>query len=289
MRWRRSLLLQASLAMIWVAAAPARADDDHLFGPGDAVPGHPGLTYLDLIKQAAPDLAKNDADDEIEGHLTKDPRNLGGPEFDGDPPDYVTVGLIDDKRLRIGGKRRLALLVDLGSRPGRVEGLALLMLFDDGPKPKLLDAANVGVDKDSVFAEHAVLPLGPGDDALVTYSEHDDADLTEGGYVLISPIGDRLKLVQFLQLTSVNACGWSNIESTKFSTSPDRGRAYRQIEVRVSARFRHTDPSCGARDVPKAHSIALSAAYRWNAAAHKFATGSDIAARWKRFNDLVFK
>ncbi|HXQ16844.1 MAG TPA: hypothetical protein VN814_19695 [Caulobacteraceae bacterium] len=279
---RTALILTALLAL----ASPARAA---FLNGSDPVPGHPGMTYLDLIKQAVPDLAENDADDQVEGHFAKNPRHIAGPDFQGDPPDSVTLGLIEDQRIKIGGKPRIALLVDLGPKPDRVEGLALLMLFTDTPHPKLLDDADVGVDKDSVLAEHAVLPLGPGDDALVTYSEHDDADLTMGGYVLISPVGDHLKLIQFMQLTSVVACGWSDMETTKFSTAPDPGRAYRKIEVRVSSRFRHTDPSCGARDVPKTHSTAFSAAYRWNAAAHRFETTSNIEARWKAYNDAVFK
>jgi hypothetical protein len=284
MRWRRSVLLTVGLAMLG-PAAPASAAILEASAP---VPGHPGMTYLDLIKQSVPDLAKN-ADGRFEGHFATNPRHIGGPTYQGDPPDVVTLGFVEERRIKVGGQPRIVLLADLGPKPDRIEGLALLMLFTDTPRPKLLDDADVGVDKDSALAEHAVLPLGPSDDALVSYSEHDDADLTMGGYVLISPIGDHLKLVQFLQLTSVVACGWSTMESTKFATSPDPGRAYRKIEVRVSARFRHTDPSCGARDVPKAHSIVLSAAYRWNAATRRFETTSNIAARWKSFNDRMFK
>jgi hypothetical protein len=279
---RSASILMALLAF----AAPARAA---ILEGGDPVPGHPGMTYLDLIKQAVPDLAKNAADDKVEGHFATIPRHIAGADFQGDPPDYVTLGFVEERRIRIGGKPRIVLLADLGPKPDRVEGLALLMLFTDTSRPTLLDDADVGMDQDSVLAEHAVLSLGPGDDAIVTYSEHDDADLTEGGYVLISPIGDHLRLIQILDVDSIKACGWSNIESSKFSTAPDAGRAYRKIEVQLSARFRHTDPSCGPRDVPKAHSTVLSATYRWNGAARRFETNSDIAARWKAFNDLVFK
>ena len=285
MRWRRWGLLTAVLAALG-HAAPAGAA---VLKPTDHVPGHPGLTYADLIRQAVPDLAQNDADGQPEGHLAKTPRHIAGADYQGDPPDSVTVGSVEDQRIRIGGQQRIVLLVDLGPKPDRVEGLALLMLFTDEAHPKLLDDADVGIDKDSALAERAVLPLGPGDDALVTYSEHDDADLTMGGYVLISPIGDRLRMIQMFGVTSINACGWSDIEGVKFSTSPDPGRAYRKIEAQVSSRFRRTDPSCGASDVPKAHSIVLSAAYRWNAAAHRFETNSNIAARWKAYNDQVFK
>ena len=277
-----------ALAALVAAPGVGVADTKQFHDAAEAVPGHPGLTYLDLIRRAVPDLAKNAADDRFEGHLATTPRHIAGPEYQGDPPDVVTVGLVEDQRIKIGGKPRIALLVDLGPKPDRVEGLALLMLLDDAPRPRLLDDADVGIDQDSVFAERAVLPLGGGDDALVTYSEDDDADLTMGGYVLISPIGDRLRMVQLFDIASIEACGWSNIERAKFSTSPDPGRAYRRIEVQASARFRRTDPSCGPRDVPKAHSAVFSATYRWNAAARRFETRSDIAARLKAFNNLVF-
>jgi hypothetical protein len=291
MRGRRSVLLAACLALSCAAATPAAAIDDRFHDPGDAVAGHPGLTYFDLIKRVAPDLAKNAADGEFEGHLAKPPRNLAGDEFEGaDPPDTATVGFIEDRRIRVGGKPRMALLVDLGGKPDRIEGLALLMLFTDAPKPRLLDAADVGVDKDTSFSDQwPVLHVGPGDDALVTYSEHDDADYTAGGYLVVSPIGDHLRMVGLFGTQSVKACGWSNIETTTISTSPDPGGPYRQIDVKVGAVFRHTDPSCGAHDVPKAHSAAFHATYRWNAAAHAFETPSHIAARLKAFNDRVFK
>ena len=282
----RSALMAAALLAL---AAPARAAGG-IHNGTDAVPGHPGMTYVDLIKQAVPDLAKNSDDSAFEGHLSATPRHIAGPDYQGAPSDNsVTLGFVEERRIKVGGKPRIAMLADLGPKEGEVAGLALLMLFTDTAKPKLLDDADVGMDKDSVIAEHAVLPLGPGDDALVTYSEHDDADLTMGGYVLISPVGDHLKLIQFMQLTSVVACGWTDVQTTKFSTAPDPGRAYRKIVVRVSSRFRRTDPSCGARDVPKAHSAVYTADYRWNAAARRFETTSNIEARWKAYNDAVFK
>jgi hypothetical protein len=289
MTWGTDVRLAMMAAALLALASPAWAAGD-IHNGTDPVPGHPGMTYIDLIKQVAPDLAKNSEDNAFEGHLAVNPRHIAGADEQGGPSDNsVTLGFVEERRIKVGGKPRIAVLADLGPKEGEVAGLALLMLFTDTPKPKLLDDADVGMDKDSVLSQHVVLPLGPGDDALVTYSEHDDADLTMGGYVLISPVGDHLQLIQFMQLTSVVACGWSDMESTKFSTLPDPGRAYRKIVVRVSSRFRHTDPSCGASDVPKAHSVVFSGAYRWNAAARRFDTTSHIEAQWKAYNDAVFK
>lgn len=284
MRGRRSVRLTACLAALGLATPASAA----ILEWTSAVPGHPGLTYFDLIKQVVRDLAKTD-DGHAEGHLTRQPRHLAGRDYEGPPPDPVTVGYIEDKRIRIGGQRRIALLVDLGPDPERVQSEALLMLFTDAAEPKLLDVAGVSVDKDTGFADHAVLTLGPGDDALVSYSEHNDADLTFGNYMLISPVGDRLRLVQVYFTPSVVACGWSNIEATTFSTAPDAGSAYRQIDVKVRAVFKHTDPSCGPTEVPKARSTVFRATYHWNAKAHVFRTGSDMAERLKAFNDRIFK
>ena len=153
-----------------------------ILNAGDAVAGHPGLTYLDLVRQLVPDLALNPATNQVEGHLKAAPRHVTGPNADDEVPDPVVLGFIEDQRIEVGGRKRIAVLADLGSSPDQVAGMSVLMLFDDAAKPRLLDAAGVAVDKDTGFADHAQLPLGPGDNALISYSEHDDADLTFGHY-----------------------------------------------------------------------------------------------------------
>ena len=83
-----------------IAAWPASAAD---VKPGDKVAGHPGLTYLDLVRQAVPSLAETDSND-IEGHLPAPaPRHLGGKSFEGDEPDPVTLGWMQDVRIVAGG------------------------------------------------------------------------------------------------------------------------------------------------------------------------------------------
>ncbi|HEX3406000.1 MAG TPA: hypothetical protein VHS81_02085, partial [Caulobacteraceae bacterium] len=151
---RVGLALASALAML--AASPAFAGEDGLMDAGDAVPGHPGMTYADLVRQAVPDLALNNDDHQVEGHFKSPPRHLAGEDEQGDPSEPAVLSSIEDKRILVGGKKRIVLLADLGGKEGRVEGLALLMLFDDtGSSPKLLDAADVGIDKDTAFADQA--------------------------------------------------------------------------------------------------------------------------------------
>ena len=278
-------------ALLTLVGAPAFADPDSLKNAGDAVPGHPGMTYADLVRQAVPDLALNADDHQVEGHFKTAPRHLAGEEYEGDPSDPAVLGFIEDRRILVGGRKRIALLADLGAKEGRVEGLALLMLFDDtGKTPKLLDAADVGLDKDTGFPEHqALLPLGPGDSALITYSEHDDSDLTMGGYMIVSPIGDRLSMVGRIELTSEKLCSWNGIEGASFATAPDPGRPYRRIEATVKAVFTHTgETGCNDEKHPAAVTHVYTGAWRWNAAARRFEPAASTLGGLDALNKKIF-
>jgi hypothetical protein len=72
----------AAGVLAWPALAAATTDLPEVT---DAVPGHPGVTYLDLLRQAIPDLAMNAADKQVEGHL-KSLRHIWGKQAEGDPP-----------------------------------------------------------------------------------------------------------------------------------------------------------------------------------------------------------
>ena len=287
---RRRLVLALASALAALAAAPALAEPDPFKHASDAVPGHPGLTYADLVRRAVPDLALNAGDNQFEGHFKTPPRHLAGEEFQADPSDPAVLGLIEDRRIRVGGRKRIALLADLGAKEGRVEGLALLMLFDDeGSSPTLLDAADVGLDKDSQFADHAVLPLGPGDAALVTWSEHDDADLTEGGYMVVSPVGDRLAEVARIELTSEKLCSWHALESARFTTAPDPGAPYPQIQATVTAAVTHTgEAGCNDERHPAAATHVFRAAWRWNAAKRRFDPAASTLDGLEALNKKLF-
>ena len=288
MNWRGVVVLACVLAAL--VAAHAIANQNPLKEAGDAVPGHPGLTYGDLVRQAVPDLAVNADGDRMEGHFRSPPRHLAGQEFRGEPSQPAVLGFIEDERILVGGKKRIALLAELGGKEGRIEGLALLMLFDDeGTMPKLLDAADVGIDKDTAFADQAVLPLGPGDSALVTWSEHDDADLTMGGYMIVSPVGDRLAMVAQLPLTSASLCSWKAIETARFATAPDPGGALQRIEAIVTARIDHTGrEGCNDERHPAAATHVFRADWRWNPASRRFELVASTLGGLEALNRQLF-
>ena len=292
MRWRRSVWL-ASIGAVFgmgLTAGPAVAETGRLYDPGDFVAGHPGMDYLQLVQIALPSVVLSPDTHMMQGQLpTPTPRHIAGHDYEGDPPDPVTLGTIEDKRILVGGKPRIALLVDLGPDPDRVQGTELLILLTDEPTPKVLDMADVAIDKDTVFADQAVLKVGPGDDALVTWSEHDDADLTLGGYVLISTIGDHLALIGTIRLQSERLCAWSNIEGVKFSTSPDPSGPYARVVAAIHADFKRSKDSCGENGIPKVHAQTFRATWGWEPTSGTYQSTSDGLKQLGAFNDIVFK
>jgi hypothetical protein len=262
---RFRLCIGALVAAAGLAAADLAAADDTA-QPDDPVPGHPGVTYLDLLRQALPGLALNPADNEYEAHLKKPLPHLAGADFQTDPPDPVTVSAFEVQTIHAGGKTRLLLLAELGPAEDSADGVALLALYDDAARPRLLDAVDAGVDRETGFDEHPLLPLGPGDDAVLTYSEHFNSDQTYSGRLLFFVRGDRLRLIDDISAFSDRFCGYERDETPVFATRPDPGAPHPEIDVTVTEDLKHVDEDCSDDVIPDAYTRSFHASYRWDAA-----------------------
>ena len=165
------------------------------------------------------------------------------------------------------------------------------MLFDEtGAKPRLLDAADVGLDKDNGFADQSVLPLGPNDAALVTYGDHSDADITLSGYMIVSTIGDRLAMVDWFRIYSESLCSWQGTEDPHFTTAPDPGRPYRQIVATVKTTFTHTAAEgCTDESLPAAGTHVYRGTWRWSAANRRFEPAAKGLDGLDKLNDKIFQ
>ncbi len=267
-----------ALGIVAASAAPAIvASADPPLPPEvtDAVPGHPGVTYLQLLRQAIPDLAYNAADKQVEGHL-KSLRHIFGKVSEGDPPDPLVVDFVEVRHIKAGGRPRLVVLADLGADPDRAQDTALLALFDDAAKPKLLDAVDVGVDKDTGFNEDpSQIALGPGDDALVTHSEHGNSNQGYANRLVIFVRGDRLRLLDSFFTLSDVYCGYRRDEKPVFT--PKTGAPYATLEVTVTETLTHLDEDCGDQAVPAPYVHTYRATYRWDAAKAAFVSHGDLA------------
>jgi hypothetical protein len=261
---RRAIWLAAIVGLLALTGRPGFAAS--LPDVGDAVPGHPGVTYLDLLRQVVPDLKVGPDNKDIEGHLPRPLRHLAGKTYDGDPPDPVVAeGFLEMRRLTLAGQPRLVLLEDLGPDPDRAYDTALLALYDDTGAPRLLDAVDVGTDRDTAFGDTAVLDLGGGESALVTLSEHLNSNQAYDSWLLILPRADRFRMIDDIMLISDRDCGWDRRETPSFSTLPDPQSPYAQIFVTVSEKRTRLDEDCGDQSVPKPYSRIWRTVYRWDA------------------------
>jgi hypothetical protein len=268
----RAMIAAAAIAcaalVLWPVTLRAAADDPiSTADAGDAVPGHAGLTYLDLVRQAVPDLALSPDDHRVEGHLATAPRALGGEVRIGAAPLPVTLGAIEAVHIQAGGKPRLVLLADLGDQP---RSLSAVLLFDDsGPSPTLLDLADVAADKFTSFHDQPPIRLSPADDALVTDSEHD----TDDGQAFTSRLllfvrGDRFQRIDRFALLADSGCNWSRTETPVFSTRPTAGSPYAEIDVTVTRTLLSRPDTCG--HAPKPITSTFVAAWRWDTTAGAF-------------------
>lgn len=275
----------AVVSLALAAPAVARAA---MVDVAAAVPGHPGVTYLDLLRQVVPDLANNAANHQVEGSLDKPLRHIAGKDDGGDPPDPIVVGIVEAVRIQAGGRPRLALLADLGHSDDRVAGTSVLALFDDAPRPHLLDAVDVAMDRDTSFSEHERLRLGPSDDAVVAYSEHSNSSQTYGFHTLIFVRADRWALLKQVFTLSSRACGWLKTEEPTFAVRPDPGRPYGQVDVTVRAAVTN-DPTEGCDEpAPRPGVRTYRATYRWDARQGRFTTPSTALERLEKLNRADF-
>jgi hypothetical protein len=274
MVWKRAGAA-AGLALTAMVAGAAVADTT-LPEVSDVVPGHPGVTYGDLLERAIPKAP------------VKPLRHLAGKAFEGEPPDPLAANGFEAVRVKAGGRDRIVLLIDLGEDPDRAQGAALMALFDDGPTPRLLDEADVGVDKDTGFNDPTRLSLGPGDDALITLSEHSNSNQAYVGRLLVFVRGDKLQLIDDVSTFQDQGCGWRRDETPTFTTRPDPGRAYRRVDVVIREVLKRTDEDCGDDKVPRAYARAWRGAWRWDASRGAFKSTSADLDRLDTLNEARF-
>ena len=205
------------------------------------------------------------------------------------PPDPATLSDLETLPFKSGGKPRLALLADFGHSDDRIEDFALLMVFDDaGRTPRLLDSGFVGVDKDTAFSEHPLIALGPGDDAIVTYSEHFNSEQTYGGWMVSFLHGRRLRMVAVEQLLSDRGCGYERNETPAFTTRAVPGSPYRELDITVTDEVTHNDDGCGDENAPNVSKHIYRDSWRWNARAGRFRQRLNGVDRLDKKNEARF-
>ena len=246
--------------------------------PSGAVPGHPSLTYFDLMRLVVTDLDRARSADDAEAHTIAPYRHIEGDGAKTDPAGAVWLADVQALETRVDGKPRLAVLGDFGPSDGNVAEFSLLALFDLSGAPRLLDVVEVGVDRWTGFEDKPKRPLGDGSDLFLIDSDHNDADVSFAREELIEAHGDRFHLVAAIStFGEKDACAFQIIPDSKTTTAVDPGREKWKIsvDVRVDLTLKKGwRDTCGDDKPPKPFSKRFQATFRWDAKAGRFTTDS---------------
>lgn len=256
----------AALVALLVAVAPAQAED-----VTDPVPGHPGVTYETLLRQALPHLSKTDDGTWDSGPIAHFRGLDGKPATTEDkPPQDLEIGFktVEIHTVRENGHKRLLVFTDGNS--GGTGFDAVLAVFDPEPKtPKLLDYIDAGRDQWNGIGR--VTALSPGTDAFVAFSSHSNSNQS---YELTSVLflrGGKFHQVASFFVYGESACSYRRTQELTLATAAAPASQYRALALSIRIETEPGDPGCGEGQIPPRKSTkTVRDVYRWDAAKGRF-------------------
>ena len=256
-----------------LATTTARADSEKPVGITDAVRGHPGVTYLDLLKQIVPDLSPSDAG--ATGHAARPFRNIAGTQFEGDPPDPLEVSTVEPLVIEADGKQRLLVLADFGATPDRVADETVLGLFDDSAMPKLLDYAEVALDRYTGFRSPPTVRIGTHSQAIAVWSSHSNSSQSYEPSVLLFVHKDKLSFIDSFFGFGETECNFRQDEALSFREMPASGTPYWSFTATMKRTIgRSKGDDCPDPRPAEIVTKTFSATYSWAPKLQKFTTRS---------------
>lgn len=271
-------LATAALAAITAVSSPAGAEVINP-NPTDLPVADRQVRYLDLMRLAVPGLLQSG-----ESYSTGKPLELRHISGDKDQMVAVTAGTPVGSPMvtfvQSEGRRRIAMILDLGQAQDSAEGIALLALFDADQEPKLLDAANVAYDRLTGFAEPEKLTMWDGNTPLLISSSHWNSNQSYQTYAMVDLHGDRLRLIDSFFLLSDHGCGFERSQRPAFSVTGSPKKP--AIQVAVTESVSRKKESCEGQSLPKAATRKISVTYTWQPKEQRFVKSSDAFERLAR-------
>lgn len=236
------------------------------------IPGHAGVTGIDLARQVIPDLAT--------GHRALALRHIAGESSVGPLPDPIKIATLRTLAFMSEGKPRIALLIGVRGDDDMGEQPALLAVFDDGRAPTLIDVVDVGTDRFTGFADPALVCIGADDDAILTVSQHFNADESYEATALIVLRGGKLGLVDTFSAYGSRTCALSTSQSFSFKAASEAGRSpYYAITVTMRDLGERQQEPCEDASAPLPYERTATTVYRWDAGKAAFHADSDAVRR----------
>lgn len=268
-----------ALALFWMTAGRAFAEPVSFPGLTEPVAGRKDVTFADLVRLVAPGAVES-------GEGTIDVRHIGGDAWSDPGPEAMRLLKLAAVQARSGGRDRTVLLLDFGPAQDSASGFVVLALFDITGKPRLLDAADIAFDRWTAFAEPVRLPVGEGDDLLVTRSTHFNSSQGYATTALILLRGDRFALVDTISTFDDRACAFERTQ--RLGIRQGTGTPFADIRATVNERTTVSAGQCGEATVPEPGTRNIAVTYRWDAAGERYSADSDAFDVLARENERRF-
>ena len=253
-----ALALAAAFGMAGAALAEEEAGSPETL-IGDAVPGHPGVTYEALVKQVLPDLKPG-----AEGRWTTEGVTLRRTEGDAEPSGPGELSTVSVFEYRAGGKDLMLMVIGDFSGQGWHHIAAVFDPAANGA-PKLIDAVNVGIDR--LTLTRPFLFLSADDTALVFDSSYAMMDKVNSATQVVMLHEGRLKLVLLERTNQIMGCEVTVEQVPELSVVPDPGAAYAAIRYAVTQTVTHLDEDCAGMQPIDARpgTEVFTDVFRWDA------------------------
>jgi hypothetical protein len=268
-----------ALALFWMTAGRAFAEPVSFPDLTEPVAGRQDVTFADLVRLVVPGAVES-------GEGTIDVRHIGGDAWSDPGPEAMRLLKLAAVPARSGGRDRTVLLLDFGPAQDSASGFVVLALFDVTGEPRLLDAADIAFDRWTAFAEPVRLPVGEGDDLLVTRSTHFNSSQGYATTALILLRGDRFALVDTISTFDDRACAFERTQ--RLGIWQGTGTPFADIRATVSERTTVSAGQCGEATVPEPGTRDIAVTYRWDAAGERYSADSDAFDVLARENERRF-
>lgn len=277
----RAFFALAALAFMTLAPFFASAGESRLESLDAPVAGT-DKTYFDLALAFVPDLV---ADGMSWKGSTLDADLAERFDLDENWPEGLSIDGVESVAFERAGKKELAVLFNFGLLSDVPQAPAILALYVLDKEPRLVGSLNVGLDRETGFAEPPILDLGGGTDVLLIRSSHWNSNqsylitslvlATEGG---LTPIDTVLTFSERL-------CGLSRTQEPTISL--DTAEARPALRVEVTIREEKVEESCDT-EVTRGPARIVSAIYRLNEQTGRYEPDSDALEKLARENEERF-
>jgi hypothetical protein len=265
-------LFRIALLALVLGCAPAMAADEWppVAVPSDALPGHPGKTFLDLVSLVVLDMAEEDG--AYTGTHILPMNHISGESTEA--PGLMKLEAISVIPVNGDGKPRLALFFNLGQAPDAVESFSVLALYDVSGEPVLLSAVAVGLDRFTSLYAQEKMPISPRNDVILLASSHFNSSQ---GYVITSMMLVRdkgLQLIDSIFTLDEKTCSYERAQAIRYESHPGAA-LFADIRVTVVDTITPTDLDCSGEEKADAETRTFTGIYRWHGSDERYLPDED--------------